>query len=162
MTQRSNLGLLYCRQIPYHLSHQGRPMNSNSSQKFTNIAPLILVTIQKFISYNWMSTLTFVVVYFSFFDRKVLLKKKRKEKFYSDEIYKAVEWYRKGTRISKTYFLSLVLLCGSDKSYYSLSLSFPQNVDFGQHFHYYFQIDNVLEYPIKVSYRVTVIKKFPF
>ena len=74
MTQRSNLGLLYCRQIPYHRSHQGRPMNSSSSQMFTNRAPLILVTIQKFISYNWMSTLTFVVVYFSFFDRKVLLR----------------------------------------------------------------------------------------
>ena len=55
-------------------------MNSTSSQMFTNIAPLILVTIQKFISYNWMSTLTFVVVYFSFFDRKVLLKKKKKKK----------------------------------------------------------------------------------
>ena len=24
-TQESNLGLLHCRQIPYHLSHQGRP-----------------------------------------------------------------------------------------------------------------------------------------
>ena len=69
---------------------------------------------------------------------------------------------QKGTRISKTFFLSLVLLCGSDKSYYSLSLSFPQNVDFVQHFHYYFQIDNVLKYPMKASYGVTVIKKFPF
>ena len=151
MTQRSNLGLLYCKQIPNHLSHQGRPLNSTSSQMFTNIAPLILVTIQKCISYNWMGTLTFVVVYFSF-DRKVLLR-------WNIEGSWVVQ---KGTRISKTFFLSLVLLCGSDKSYYSLSLSFPQNVDFVQHFHYYFQIDNVLKYPMKASYGVTVIKKFPF
>ena len=27
-TQNSNLGLLHCRQIPYHLSHQGSPIIS--------------------------------------------------------------------------------------------------------------------------------------
>ena len=32
-TQGSNPGLLHCRQIPYHLSHQGSPMRERQGQE---------------------------------------------------------------------------------------------------------------------------------
>ena len=34
LTQGSNPGLLHCKQILYHLSHQGSPTNSISDEKF--------------------------------------------------------------------------------------------------------------------------------
>ena len=34
LTQGSNLGLLHCRQILYHLSYQGHPMESHAALLF--------------------------------------------------------------------------------------------------------------------------------